>query len=475
MVCTCCTFVACGNKGDDTEQNAEANYTILKTSVNNMADMAQYTEGFTMISNEKSKMEISLDESKFNPTGMTEEEKATFIEMYNTSIGSMNGTSADRYVLSYDKVNNKGYSVKQDITYGTQGEENATTSSFWLYEDEGSDYNLYTYSYDEGLETSYIKNKYVVDGEYYNNYLKELNEFVDDIKERISAESFEELKAELVESAQTEVGNINFDVDVKVGEKDGEYSLNICISATAQNFDMGIALVDSVEVKMEVGITYTKDYFKTAKTGFSMVGIMTQTFAEEDGIGFVGSLTNNVVMSMEEDLNFSNSYNSKFEPQFNDTDMKKEDFVDAGQLPVHMRYFVNGYQVKYCYYSMGDKVVAPEIEGIVDAENIKWYLDPECTVEFTAETYPSYDLDLYANVTLAQDKVFVVSGSYDTYLEFDEEEFLSYHIVHIESKYFGVVDSELYECAYVNGTLVEAGEQITLQDGILNIVVYISK
>lgn len=478
-ICSCFSLFGCKDntppKAPETEEKTftAQQHTALKSAIAKTTDENVYKNGYTLTSAQKNKVQFTIDEENFNPQGTkwTPEYKKTYIDGLKDNFKKMEEESNNiKEITSFNATNKTGYKV----TYSYDNENKATLEDFDKVVAEDGGYNLYHYY---RRESTPDKEKYTVDENYYKNYIVEYSdESAICALDVFNQENIDTLKAILdyefseMQSAQTTLTYI---------EENGEYIVYVDMSAaiTETMNMMGVPLTTGT-VEEIITIKFDNDGIKNIDINTAMNGdiIMPVSGESDDPDTPADTITINVDLTMDMGYEYSMSYNAEYLPAFDDT-IKAEDFTLQSQKGIKVKYYVNGYKYTRDNYSFGDSVSTLSILNdtqVANPTNVKWYLDPECTQEFTATTYPSHNINLYTKVTPIEGRALV------KYKEVSSEAGLAYGKFDLLGEYvyfgnvnYGTVDATKYTCAYVNGVKVNAGETMTLNPSIVNFVIYV--
>lgn len=467
-LCTCFTFVGCKDK--DKSKTNEDIYAICKTSVAKMENTNQYTKGFTITENGKSTNTAKINESKFITDGWTEDERANYIKKYNESI--YNSTNGGKKVISYNRLTNTGYEIHFDLP-DENGQEAVSQYEFFetVNSENGTNYTLYRYNVnDAGEETTVEQSKFILDAEYYRNFFEEYGYAVDDVKEFVKSKSLNELKDLLLDDIGTEVVNPKYDIKISTEEKGGQYTLNVNIVINLGSINLEGNEGEDIVFKTNLGLVFTEDTIVSISFDYSSQGVMiiNQELSSESETPKYLKIPCDFEITTAKTLEFSAVYDEESQPKLTDTD--KEAFREYSNFQTNVNYYINGYRVtsKMPYFKAECDDVG--LDNLANAENIKWYTDKECTKEFDMATYPSYNLHLYAkDVEPAEGYAFLFIFYDEDIDKVDTDDVGSLYIV--ETNYGTVSGS--YQCAYLNGTKLEAGQEIILDHSKINILVYI--
>lgn len=477
-ICSCFSFVGCN---ESTPQNPETEqgtvkkqlttqqFTALKEAVAKTTNENTYKNGYTLTSIEKGKMQFTVDEENFNPQGdaWTEEAKTEFVNEQKENFTAMERENSNtKEIISFNATDKTGYKV----TYSYDADNNATLEDFdkVVAETDGS-YNLYHY-YRQGASDA--KDKYTVDENYYKNYI--VDYFDEDAVfalQLFNQEDLDSLKA-VFESEFAEMPGAQ--TTLTYIEENGVYTVYIDMTATItepMEVMMGMSLTSGT-----VGVTMTVKFDNNGMKSILMNIAMNGDMEMPVDSNPLNTITINMNMTMDMGYEYSMSYNSEYLPAFDET-IKAEDFVEKTGASIHVYYYVNGHAYDVdTSAGFGETVDLDTFEDtqVNNPTSVKWYLDPECTQEFTATTYPSHSIKLYTNVTLAEGKAFVKRTDVSSEAGVAYGEYgLSIEEVDIASVNYGTVNADYYTCAYVNGVKVNAGEAIVLNPAIVNTIVFV--
>lgn len=514
VLCSCFTFVACGKKDDESAKINEANYIVLKSSSAKTTNVDNYENGITTIGINKSSMGVTVDRT----TGIDKDTADALEKEVKQEIGDQN--QQDRTVISYDKTNQKGYVVMQElaeapeasggedpVTTGTTGD--ATQSSeVWenyavnFFEKAGDDYNVYQYQVEDESDGY---SKYLADANFSIRYSQGLEEMYAELAEMFIgydtyAQLVGDISAELLENSMDGIPVSNVTPVVGFTEKDGIYTLSITLDFTIPNMEMGEVTMDAV-VDVDASVVFDKDRVYSMGYTILMTGEVNMSLSDSnddkdsitpdnsqnsvtatsttEGAPDNNTIKINFAYSMEQSITFTDGYNQEFEPEIEG----KNSLESQGGYPISVEFYINGYQLDNgLYKATGDAVNSDELKNIIEnaktSANIKWYVDEACTQEFDATKYSSYDIKLYTkNVELETGYAYLirVGISSENFSGMpsasDIEEILEDCCVEVVEA--SSITKESGYTYILNGALV-TGDTITLLPNIVNILIELS-
>lgn len=483
-ILSCFTIFGCKNTppddpdkdGGSATLNADEKYNELKGRVATTTPV----NGYTMSNTQSMGMEygeVDYSECDFSAMGLTTEEQ---INAFKTSMSENLKDESREYktIYAYDATSKNGAKIE--------------------YEDGSLDYyevsqgnSLYTcYYVEDSSRAMYIpRQKWNIDGNYYNQYYKYFNESFDEMAEEVLGESLNEVK---------EYMNINFrEIGIDPAEnaitwnvacEENNGLLEIVLTFTLNNIeqiDMGSALLSNANMTGDITLKSDATSIRKVSTSVQISGTMSMDLAEmldaEDGKEGVPSL----IISMPIDITVAASldisaFDSSVIPTFDPSE-----FVGTGnegevlnrEIDIDFILVKDGetyplYELWSNSINMGNSLSVNQYRGgIKNLSSIKWYTDVACTQEFTS-TLPSCDITLYAKIEdfeLNDNNAFVINiHSHEEYSISNVEMYLEDESIEVSSTENTVSDS--YKYAYVNGVKYESGDSYTLDSTKVNIV-----
>ena len=261
MICTCITFVACKNDDDKDEQQVatEVALDVLKTSVGQMSSASQNNSSFTIIDYTTDNSTSKVNESMFSPEGWSEEYTKSVIEALNC-IGT-NENSKQKAILSYDSQNKTGY----EVFYSTK-DKTEIVDEYRVLENEGDKFYLYDYLLDRHENDALKeKEKFCADGEYFNNYLADLCDFVEDVQGFTDSKSLNDLQKVVLDNIDTGIENFktNCNINMSATLIDNVYMLKIHGSYYSNSAIMDSEEYSNLSISFDVIFMFEQNNFKS--------------------------------------------------------------------------------------------------------------------------------------------------------------------------------------------------------------------
>lgn len=493
VLCSCFTFVACGKNDDNNAKVNEANYTVLKTSSAKMANVNNFGNGVTAITEEKTSIGATIDRDASDMTAAEADAlDANFASVFET-LGERG-----RSILSYDRTNQKGYHISQQQVVEGEGETKTTSwnnSNASYFEKVGDAFYVYESDDENGCY------KYTADANYYRNYSQDLEEMFEEFAEMFNVYDTYAALVQDVSSSMLEDFNImgvTPSASVSITEKNGVYTLAVAIDATAPTMNVGGTPVTNLVIDVDGSVVFDKDKVSSVNVRLGISAKMVVDASEmfsDDGLdgsspsdtanpddGTSGSSTPstlplNFSASEEMTFTFTEGYTEEYKPTI-DTAAA----IDLGGYEFSIDLHIDGYEYTRITATTGATVDLSELQNeVIGASNptsIKWYIDEACTQEFDATTYSSYDLDLYTkNVTLDTGYAYVrrvtfyagdFVGSIPSAAEIAEQLADRNSIATMETT---LIANE--NTTYILNGVPQTGSTITLNPEIVNILVEI--
>lgn len=475
-----------GTSGLTQEQLNAQRFDVFKTAITKTTDPTNYKKGFTVVTSEVMTEGTVIDEENFNPTGdtWTDETKTAFIAGLKDEGMGETETEKNKIAYSWDGTNKVAYTINYDIA-----EDNTETiKDFEKIVSKDNVYTLYGQYYQS--ETYTNRYKYNIDDKYYTNYIEDFEKEMMPVLLMFKQETIEDLPVAVLSQMEMPE-DIEYTYSAEFTETDGKY--NVLVTVNIPDFDptlMGSSeslSLTNANMCMKIGFVYDANGIQKMTGNVDFGGDMTMPVDDSNNI------TIKMIEKMDEEMDFSFAYNADLVPQFNDTDRKETDFNDHGNVDMRIYYYINGYKIDASDYNVygdeggdiiydrgkynADVCLLQLGDDIENSESLKWYVDPECTIEFNETKYPSIDLKLYAKVTLAEGKAFVRTKAVDSASEIadlEDDDYSAGEIVDVTEVYEDLDIMENTQSAYVNGTHVSSGK-IYLTEKTFNTIVFIRK
>lgn len=473
MLCTCFTFVACKNDDGKGEQkaNAEEAFNVLKSSVTKLNNASQKGGSFTILKYSSYNDASKVNENKFSPVGLSEDDKKSVIEMTNKNFTDENNDN--KRILSYDSQNNTAYEANYTID---DKKEKLEEYRLWEKENESDQYYLYDYCLDrhEGEDLKERK-RFGADSEYCNNYLLDFSDFAEEMQEYADNKSLKDLQMMLIDMTEMDIEDFakNCKSVVSVTKEGNDYVLKINITYSSDS-----VLIDELEnldflMTVNTTILFNQNTFKSIESNSSIQSVVVNkiTLTNEQSEEVEVEIPIDITRKYDYKQEFLDSYTSEFKPNLSQEE--KAQFEDCGNVRIDICYYINGYSSSYFMTkSLGDSCDDIGIVDLENAKNVVWYTDRECTKPFTKTTYPSYDLWLYSkDVKPAEGKAFL----FEEWIDSEKEISNFVYGIRVTNINMGKVDADRFEYAILNGTRIEAGEDIVLDNSIVNKLYYVRK
>ncbi len=456
-------------------------YTLLKTTYDNLLNVENYTNGFTASYTEDCEYKIEIDNEnvdfgEVNPDGSawTDGEQESFLQQINDTI-SMYGNSFlhRKEQVSYDLINNVGY----DIYYYSQEENDSIESS-------DGNYNK--------AETVIAK-----DGDNKYMYIKEINNFWDPaytdcykmlVGDDIYKEMFSgytnivtDLDYYLLGTVEEYVGSlkedfVDYDIcsiedvvveDLSFALDEDVYSISVKLNYTGTSTD---AYEDCT---MEYFISFVpNEYLNYQVVTNDKWKDSMDICPDNDQSGVIPYFTKE---KTKINLQFTMEYESENCPTIDADDT----YEDMGNYRIEVDYYIDGNYLfnSSSYLEWGTEVTQLKLKGADQwfKEDMQWYLDPECTIPFTEETWPCYSFDLYTSVdSINEDYALVGHYNFSDDEEYQEslnDEYFDYYYDIFEVS--GERNFVSYSYAYLNGERIENDVPIVFTSGIVNYIAFI--
>lgn len=458
-------------------------FSLFKTTYNNMLDFENYSKGFTgrFDVDDEWSMEIdndNVDLGEVNPNGNAwgEGEKEQFLNQVNESIRKYeNGSMIQQQYVAYDLVNNVGYSGYYDgdeVNYRTDGTTMMYNSKNSVIAKDGDNYYLFNKNennYSSDLETNY--NKQLIGDEYYkeafSNYMsilmgfgfgdfkiENIEDFVDSLKDDFVYNndfSKDEVESNLSFSLEDDV----YSLSVKMNWKE-ETSLT---SSQGDNFSSEYVFTFKPDKYMEYYSIYNEE-----TTNYREI------CSDNDNSGVIPLISSWTFIM---DWHVSMEYEQEGCP----TIVEDVTYEDIGNYQISIGYYIDGKYFSHIIPKWGTEVMQLDLAGADQwfKEDMQWYIDPECTIPFTAETWPCYSMALYTDLDSINDDYalvgyyyFVDDEDYQNCINNDSFDY-RYYIYEVS----GNNDFSSYSYAYLNGERIEKDDPITFISGQINYISFI--
>lgn len=473
MVALSLCMISCKDKGGSKNSN-EKTYGMLLTAVSNTLDLEDY-EGFTSVNSQTMATTSVIDQKKTN-LGATdgdgkpwasEDAKTAYLATIETSLEDSSYSYASEEKISYDVKNLTGYEIRKSSN--TEGEMNVVSSCVFKKDAAGK-----YYEYDV-IDSE----KHLVDFDFYKNafsngYDENLEIFASEEVKTLNG-IMEFLQKDVVEEVKKEC-DYTIKTNVTTSKKNGVNTLTIALKVNAEPKTTSSYYGEFQNLVIEYTLVFDFNETSLLKLGITMdmtqEQIMLVNGNKDSGRVVVSSNTGIVTVT-----EFSNAYDASGMP----TIAADQVFVDRGGMSIYLNLYVDGYEIDNAYPVVycGDAVttITPSNMSEIIKSNVKWYLDKECTVEFTAEKWTAYsdDINLYTKSEYVNDGYAIVG--FRIYSESDYNEAVSndslsyyYYLYKTSGQTFTVTT---YDYAYLNGTRIEKDDTITFVAGQVNYLFFI--
>lgn len=472
---TCFAFVGCGKSDPDKNGkpesepkiNQEQQFSNMKSAVARVDSVEDFSDGWTIEETDISSNSFIVDEAGFNPTGetWTEETKKVFLETTKNNFKS--GTEERKTVFAFNKGANTGYKVRLEKEGTTEKIQN-----FEIVENADGSYKIYRVDQSSG-EIGYDKMVFNADANYTKNYGTELLEKLKDLIEYFDHETFAEFKTAMENmfgSQMEELGAVPT-TSLEFTENEGVTTMSFTLTIVCDLVDMDGVQLTNVDATLAFVVDFNEDGIVSFSENTSTRGMMVVPVDATNTINIQMNSTSNVQTKIKK------SYDGTKCPQLTD-DFDKGSFVDKGNVVSEVNFIVNGMLIESINKRYGT-VFSGGYEGYEYStyfEGVEWFLDAECTQKFEG-AYPSNDINLYANLTLPEGKVFayeIYVSNYSSIAENLEKYVKGSRVKIVDAEYACTNgDSGVYSKIYINGVEKSFGETVSLNITGVNFIVYV--
>lgn len=473
MVALSLCMISCKDKGGSKKSN-EKTYGMLMAAVSNTLDVENY-EGFTSVNSQTMATTAVLDNKKTN-LGATdadgkpwasEDAKTAYLAEIEELLEKSRYSHAREEKISYDVKNLIGYEIEKSSN--AEGGMDVVSSCVFKKDAAGK-----YYEYDV-IDSE----KHLVDSDFYmnafsNGYTKNLEMFASEEVKTLNG-IIDVVKKEVVEEVKKE-----FDYTIKTvvttSKKDGVNTLTLSLKANGEpkttSSYYGVFQNLVIEYKLVFDFNETSLLKLSITMDMKQEQIMLVNDNKDSG-RVVASAGVEIVTVTE----CSNAYDASDMP----TIATDQVFVDRGGMPIYLNLHVDGYKIdsNYPVVYCGDAVttITPSDMSEIIKSNVKWYLNKECTVEFTAEKWTAYsaDINLYTKSEYVNDGYVIVGFRIygeSTYTENVNSGSVDYYYYLYKTS--GQTFTSTYDYAYLNGTRIEKDDAITFVAGQVNYLIFIN-
>lgn len=512
LICTPFSMVACGNNdngggtntGGGTSQNTPAGETTgggesggsttggeetqesinntgfntLKSSIKSTSNPQTFEEGFTLTSTEKYSTTMHASKEK-NSTLDDETLKALNDNYDNTAKIS---DSESTCVTSYSKANQMGFSSTIGANYGEP------YSYFTLFTQESGKYYEYYYHSASTDSDSESKYKYETLDSYWIGLTQDIQDALGTVRDFTTFADYDAMEKGIIETILNDPDmNINFMAEdiknqtIKITKNNSSYTMSIELAIAKDKLDTYPKLED-FKSTITFNIEFDENTILNGKMNSNMTGTMSTKLDEET------SILTDMNISTELSFNISKQFKSSLMPTIED----KSAFTNMGMVKTNISYYVDGYELTRSEsVEAGKSITLYKIDKASNIKPVVWYTDPECTKEANFTTMPPYGLCLYTkDVKLSPGYSWVLYKTMELssidYPDIKKED-VTKELVESKTSLYGIYNIAispstnltgvygLLECdlIYVNGTIKEKTTTISLDENILNEVIFI--
>lgn len=503
------TFVACDIKIEDPNnpgQDESEESTLPKTAeecfakIKNLASVINPANGYRLDITSGEELSVDYSNSNFEELGLTDEDSINALkEDIDAEMTSRD--YLDKAIIEYNATDKTGYTLYCS-------DDNIT--SYDVYNDE----YLYISRVSPSSQADVMpisrllpdKYKLQVDGEYYNQYMYDFNKSLENLYMCLDNDSLDDLqtfvltKFKLQRITSTPTFTFNF------SEKDNIVTLNIKVELKDAFSSLGVATISSgllylnnITKTMELTIKFNdteildivgKETY-IGSTSLDVEDYLDNAEALENELAVDMTLTNlyGYVIADYDGENKPEIVDTEFVPSGNNGELEKSESL--------VTLYIDGYYCESNYREMGEEMDKSNMfnhhdgvtfyDKIDNMTDITWYIDKECTIPYTRNTYPSYDINLYAkfsDIDLKEGEVLLIEATVYTY---DENVDYSKYITNFSfgggkdlsnGQYYPTYwfsANGQYSCVYINGEKKDTTNTYYLDSSKINVIINILK
>lgn len=490
---SCFAFVACdidiedpnnpGN-GGTLPKSAEECYIKIK----NLVSAINPANGYRLDITTGEELSVDYSNSNFEELGLTDEDSIkTLKDDIDTEMESKD--CLGKTIIEYNATDKTGYT----FVYSYDNIE-----EYWSSNDE----YLYRHLVSQESQADVmpvmreLPNKYKVqvDGEYYNQYLYDFNKELENVYNFIEQDSLENLKTFVLTNFKIQMIKSTPTFTINFSEKDDVVTLNIKVelkdvSSFYNIRNHGAIKLNNVTKIMELTINFNDTEILDITGKETYVG--STSLDIEDYSDNAEALENELAV----DMTLSNIYKyvvSEYDGE-NKPEIVDSEFVYSGydgeieKNESLVTLYIDGYYCESDTREMGEVIDKGNIfrhhsginfYTIIDnVEDITWYIDKECTIPYTSNTYPSYDINLYAKLSeieVHENMVFSLEATVYTYDEnVDYSKYITNLSIDTTTHWFN--ENGQYSYIYINGEKKDTTNWYDLDSSKINQIISVLK
>lgn len=489
---SCFAFVACdidiedpnnpGN-GGTLPKSAEECYVKIK----NLASAINPANGYRLDITTGEELSVDYSNSNFEELGLTDEDRIkTLKDDIDTEMESKD--CLGKTIIEYNATDKTGYTLYCS-------DDNITG-----YKASNDEY-LYTSLVSPSSQADVVpvvgdfapdKYKEQVDGEYYNQYLYDFNKELESFYKLIEQDSLENLKTFVLTNFKIQRIKSTPTFTINFSEKDDVVTLNIKVEVSGVSsywdYTNALQLKNLTEI-MELTINFNDTEILDITGKETYVGAT--SLDVEDYLDNAEALENELAV----DVTLNNLYKyvvAEYDGE-NKPVIVDSEFVHSGydgelkKIKPEVTLYIDGYRCESSAREMGEVIDKSNMFNHRDGINfytiidnmadITWYIDKECTIPYASNTYPSYDINLYAkfsDIEVQENMVFSLEATVYTY---DENVDYSKYITNlsIDTTTHWFTENGQYSCIYINGEKKDTTNWYDLDSSKINQVISVLK
>lgn len=479
ILATSVYLVGCNNNQDSSNKNSEIDnvYTLFKTTYEHMLNLENYSKGFTCRLNveDETSMEIDNDNIDFgevNTEGNAwgEGEKEQYLNYINESIvANSNCSNLNQVYAAYNLVSNIGYygsyncKIKNDMDLNTDMKYYSDESV--ISKDGDNDYVFNKIEHNRFSDVDITCCKQLIGDSFYKevffNYLtiikkngfgdfefENLEQFVDALKNNFVLANGLDFSKDEVES------------DLSFVLEDDVYSLSVKLNWEEEN---SLASSEGDNCASEYIFSFVPNKYMEYNLIYNENAIHNEVICpNNDNSGVIPLIANRTF-----NLNWHASMD--YEEEGCPTIAEDVTYEDEGKYQIWINYYIDGHYFfdSNISHEWGTEVTHGNLVGADEyfKADMQWYLDPECTIPFTAETWPCYSFNLYTNLdSLNDDYALVGHFNFEDEVEYRDciaSDLFDYRYSILKVSGDNKFDNISYAYAYLNGERIEKDEPLT--------------
>lgn len=451
---------SCGKK-DEVKSEADI-YDIFYQSINDFLnyDNNSYYYMETVVSEEDAK--INVEKTSFDKmegiTFVNEEEKQQFIDDFNAELDeNLNTRDETITYYSFDSDNSVAYEAEYYL-----GLENMWLGTLYLTAKEDDKY--YYYDMDD-------MKRYLVGPDHFESYFRDIK-----MNYELFFHSYycqDNLEKEETFLADYYGQETNYVYQKEILKNDQFYEIKWTLT---HDF-----ILDEESFLLEYLGDYLDGYNKEIISfKFNDDGLISSSYENASIMNFSYSLEDSPDDKVIITDKSSYGYEMEFNKEYNDAKLPtidKSAYSDSGNISISVDYYIDGLMllgaIETHYFTEDVKLFAPENQRLyanMIKEDAIWYLDEECTIPFTLETFPSCDLELYTTMSsIEEGYAFVAVAAFSSIEQYENAKNngrINYYY-HLRTVNYEEVTSA-YQCVFLNGTRLEVGDKIQYREKAYN-------